>query len=407
MYNLKKILQANNKTLINLWSAELINRSAYMTGKFALPFFAKGLGANAALIGTISSISTITGIFLKPIIGGLGDKFSKRQLLIIANIIFSVTPILYLIIYEPYQLIIIRLFHGLSTAIYGPITLAVITSIYVNNRASYIGWFGTARTIGYLLGPVTGGVILFYFQPKTLFIITGLISFLAFIPILTDRSYNLPNNNKNTNLKKEITIFFNKIIQLTKLRQIWIVGLIEWSFYAVFYSMKVFIPLYLVTSGHNTLIAGSFLTTSEIIHILLRPLGGISGDKLGYYPNIIFGLILLSISMFFVSYTLNTSTLFIPAIFIGISEATVLPSAIALVSLHTNVNNIGTVMGIIGSLRNFGKVFGPIVIGILINIFSYKKVFQIIGLLNLSIILSILFIATILIFTKSNTDKKN
>ena len=131
----------------------------------------------------------------------------------------------------------------------------------MNNRATYLGWFGTGRTIGYLLGPITGGVLLFYFQPKTLFIITGLISFLAFIPILTDRSYNLPNNNKNTNLKKEFTIFINKIIQLTKLRQIWIVGLIEWSFYAVFYSMKVFIPLYLVTSGHNTLIAGSFLTT--------------------------------------------------------------------------------------------------------------------------------------------------
>ena len=64
-------------------------------------------------------------------------------------------------------------------------------------------------------------------------------------------------------------------------------------------------------------------------------------------------------------------------------------------------------MGIIGSLRNFGKVFGPILIGILINIFSYKKVFQIIGLLNLSIILSIILIATILIFTKFNTDKKN
>ena len=40
MYNLKQKLKGDNKTLINLWSAELINRSAYMTGKFALPFFA-------------------------------------------------------------------------------------------------------------------------------------------------------------------------------------------------------------------------------------------------------------------------------------------------------------------------------------------------------------------------------
>ena len=98
-----KISLKSNKTVINLWSAELINRSSYMTGKFALPFFAKNLGASTTLIGTISSISTLTGIFLKPIIGGIGDKINKKKLLLLANLIFVFTPILYLYINESYQ----------------------------------------------------------------------------------------------------------------------------------------------------------------------------------------------------------------------------------------------------------------------------------------------------------------
>ena len=396
-----KISLKSNKTVINLWSAELINRSSYMTGKFALPFFAKNLGASTTLIGTISSISTLTGIFLKPIIGGIGDKINKKKLLLLANLIFVFTPILYLYINESYQLVIIRLFHGLSTAIYGPITLAIISTIYTNNRATYLGWFGTARTIGYLLGPIIGGLLLLYFEPKNLFFITGVISFFSLIPMFFIKNLNSNLNNKN-NISEEVKLFIKKLFNITKLKQVWIVSLIEWSFYAVFYSMKVFVPIYLVNSGYNTLIAGSFLTTVEIIHILLRPLGGISGDKFGYYKNIIFGLLLLSISMFFVSFTINSSTIFIPAILIGISEATVLPSALALVSEYSKNDNIGTVMGIVGSVRNFGKVAGPIFMGLLLESISYEKVFQIIGGFNIIIIIMLIFIYSFIFLNKRN-----
>ncbi len=400
--NKPKSILKSNQTLLNLWSAELINRSSYMTGKFALPFFAKNLGASTTLIGTISSISTLTGIFLKPIIGGIGDKFNKKQLLLLANLIFALTPLFYIFIDQTYQLVIIRLFHGLSTAIYGPITLAIISTVYTNQRATYLGWFGTARTIGYLVGPILGGLLMLYYDSKNLFFLTGIISFISFIPIILDKNSSSTVISKKST-SREIILFIKKLFTITKLKQVWVVSLIEWSFYAVFYSMKVFVPIYLVNSGYNTLIAGSFLTTVEIIHIILRPLGGISGDKFGYYKNIIFGLLLLSVSMFFVSFTINSSTIFIPAILIGISEASVLPSALALVSEYSKNDNIGTVMGIVGSIRNFGKVAGPIFIGILLEKLSYQSVFQIIGITN---ILVVLFIIMIFIFS-SMIKKKN
>ena len=401
--NKAKSILKNNQTLLNLWSAELINRSSYMTGKFALPFFAKNLGASTTLIGTISSISTLTGIFLKPIIGGIGDKFNKKQLLLLANLIFALTPLFYIFIDQTYQLVIIRLFHGLSTAIYGPITLAIISTVYTNQRATYLGWFGTARTIGYLVGPILGGLIMLYYDSKNLFFLTGIISFVSFLPIILDKNSSSTIITK-TSTSREIILFIKKLFTITKLKQVWIVSLIEWSFYAVFYSMKVFVPIYLVNSGYNTLIAGSFLTTVEIIHIILRPIGGISGDKFGYYKNIIFGLLLLSVSMFFVSFTINSSTIFIPAILIGISEASVLPSALALVSEYSKNDNIGTVMGIVGSIRNFGKVAGPIFIGILLEKLTYQSVFQIIGITNIIVVLLIIII---FIFSSMIKQKNN
>jgi len=361
-----------------------------MSGKFVLPFFASNLGANSILIGTISSISAITGMILKPIIGVIGDIANKTKLLLFACIIFAFTPILYLFISEPFHLISIRLFHGLATAIFGPITLAVIASIYIDKRATYLGWFGTARSMGYVLGPVIGGGLLIFFKSEYIFLITGLISLLSFVPML----FLLLNKSKTENSQQQsfekfkINLFQNLSTDISKLiltPQLWIVIIIEWCFYSVFYAMKIFIPLYLVNSGYNTFFAGSFITVIELIHILLRPAGGIVGDKSGYYPSIIFGLLILGLSMFFVSLSFDKTILIIPALLIGISQALVLPSSMALAANTVNKDRISTTMGLIGSFRNGGKIFGPILIGYLINIYNYKSTFTIIGLVTVFI----------------------
>ena len=396
---LNKIIDRKNTPLINLWTTDLINRSMYMSGKFVLPFFASNLGANSILIGTISSISAITGMILKPIIGVIGDAGNKIKLLLFACIIFAFTPFLYLFISEPFHLISIRLFHGLATAIFGPITLAVIASIYIDKRATYLGWFGTARSMGYVLGPVIGGSLLIFLKSEYIFLITGLISVVSFIPmlfLLLDKSKT--GNSQQQNFEKfKINLFQNLSTDIKKLiltPQLWIVIIIEWCFYSVFYAMKIFIPLYLVNSGYNTFFAGSFITVIELIHILLRPAGGIVGDKSGYYPSIIFGLIILGLSMFFVSLSFDKTILIIPAFLIGISQALVLPSSMALAANTVNKDRISTTMGLIGSFRNGGKIFGPVLIGYLINVYNYQSTFTIIGLLTVSImiVISIYFV---------------
>ena len=396
---LNKIIDRKNTPLINLWTTDLINRSMYMSGKFVLPFFASNLGANSILIGTISSISAITGMILKPIIGVIGDAGNKIKLLLFACIIFAFTPFLYLFISEPFHLISIRLFHGLATAIFGPITLAVIASIYINNRATYLGWFGTARSMGYVLGPVIGGGLLIFFKSEYIFLITGIISLISFIPmlfLLLGKS-KIENSQQQSFEKFKINLFQNLSTDIHKLiltPQLWIVIVIEWCFYSVFYAMKIFIPLYLVNSGYNTFFAGSFITIIELIHILLRPAGGIVGDKSGYYPSIIFGLLILGLSMFFVSLSFDKTILIIPAFLIGISQALVLPSSMALAANTVNKDRISTTMGLIGSFRNGGKIFGPVLIGYLINVYNYQSTFTIIGLLTVSImiVISIYFV---------------
>ena len=116
-----------SKPFLLLMLADFVARSAYQMGKTPLlPIFAAGLGASGAFLGLIVSVSTVTGLFLKPLFGILSDRWGRRLWLLIGAGFFAFMPFLYRFIQTPEQLLAIRLAHGLATAIYGPVTLAYI-----------------------------------------------------------------------------------------------------------------------------------------------------------------------------------------------------------------------------------------------------------------------------------------
>ena len=139
-------------------TADFIVRAAYQMGKTPLlPLFAASLGAGSAVLGFIVAVSTLTGMCLKPLIGALSDRSGRRSWLLVGTALFAATPFLYHFIDTPEQLLTLRLLHGLATAIYGPVTLAYVAERAHQDRAEKLGWFGMARSGGYIVGPAAAG----------------------------------------------------------------------------------------------------------------------------------------------------------------------------------------------------------------------------------------------------------
>ena len=111
--------------LFKITAADFMVRTAYQMGKTPLlPIFAAGLGANATFLGLIVSVSTLTGMLLKPIFGLLSDRWGRWIWLLVGTLLFIGIPFLYQLIHTPEELLFLRLVHGLATAIYGPVTVA-------------------------------------------------------------------------------------------------------------------------------------------------------------------------------------------------------------------------------------------------------------------------------------------
>ena len=367
---------------IGITGADFIVRSAYQMGKTPLlPIFAMTLGATDAFLGFIVSVSTLTGMVLKPAIGILSDRWGRRWWLIVGTVFFAGMPFLYRFVDTPAQLFGIRIIHGLATAIYGPVTLAFVAEGAKDRLAEKLGWFGMARSAGYIVGPAAAGWLLAAeVSPVSVFTIIGLFSCLAFVPILLLSEPALRVKTASLPIRQQIV---HALKSGTHTPSVWLSGGLEAAVFIALYAVKTFLPIYAFSAGISVAWVGAFFSVQEGVHTVLKPVGGRTGDRLGYFWAICLGMALMGIALPLITSTNRILDLMALAVLIGVAQALVFPATVALVSTQINALHIGAGMGIIGTLKNAGKVVGPILGGFLIHWLDFSPMFWSMGLLLL------------------------
>ncbi len=361
-----------SKPFLFLMLADFIARSAYQMGKTPLlPIFAAALGASGAFLGLIVSVSTVTGLFLKPLFGILSDRWGRRIWLLIGAGFFAFMPFLYGFIQTPEQLLVIRLAHGLATAIYGPVTLAFIADLARNNQiAEDIGWFEMARSGGYIAGPALAGWLLLSLDPVAVFTTIGLISCVIFLPVL-QLPETRPRQARKRPRQRLLPHIFSAIRDGGNSPAVWLTGGLEAVTFIALYTLKAFLPIYALEAGLSIALVGFYFSLSEAAHVLSKPFCGRLGDRVGYLPAISLGMLLLAAALPLVS-ALDDGPLFLlPALLTGLAQALIFPAAKALVSQSISPEHLGAGMGLIGMLQNFGKVAGPVFGGFAIAALGY------------------------------------
>jgi len=150
------------KRFLALCTVDFSARTSYnMARTPVLPLFAAALGAEPALVGLIVAASTITGIFLKAPAGAISDQIGRKRTLLFGAAVFGITPFFYLLVRQAWQLLPIRFFHGLATAVYGPVVMAAVAAIAKRESlGAAMGTFGTVADTGQALGPIVVGALL-------------------------------------------------------------------------------------------------------------------------------------------------------------------------------------------------------------------------------------------------------
>jgi len=360
--------------------ADFLVRSAYQMGKTPLlPIFAASLGASDSFIGLIISVSTLTGMIFKPVIGFLSDIWGRRSWLLVGTAFFTFMPFVYTFVDSTQTLFTVRLVHGFATAVYGPVSLAYVAERAHDKKGELLGWFGIAKTSGYVIGPLSAGLLLMYLDPEEVFTLIGILSSAAFIPVL------LLAENKPSAQNPRVLSLPRKFLSAIRFGAgssvVWISGALEGWVYMAVYAVKAFLPIYGLAEGFNVFQVGIFFAVQELVHIVINPLGGRLGDKFGYLLTVVAGMVVIAGAIFYIPSAKQLVTLLTTASVIGVAQALIFPSTLAMISIRFTGQGIATGMAISGSLKNAGKVAGPIIAGLLITMFDYDVTLRGMGLL--------------------------
>jgi MFS family permease len=374
--------------LLKITLADFIVRAGYQMGKTPLlPILAASLGASDVLLGMIVSVSSLTGMLTKPLFGVLSDRQGRKLWILLGTLLFAGVPFLYKFIDTPGQLVALRLLHGTATAIYGPVTVAYVAERSGRRKAERLGWFGMARSGGYVVGPLAAGMLLLWNNPADVFTVIGLFSLLAFIPVFlldeangeqrtatSDSPANTtdPANKYATrNTQYPLTSPFRIPTSPFRTPSVWLSGGMEATVYIATYAIKAFLPIYALTAGYNTAQIGLFFTVQEGVHLLLKPAAGRAGDRIGYYWAIALGMGGLAGLLPLLTVASQGWMLLGLAGLFGGCQALIFPATVALVADQIEPEHLGAGLGFVGTLDNAGKVAGPVLGGLLIAGLGY------------------------------------
>ena len=384
-----------------IFAADAIVRTAYQMGKTpVLPLFAAMLGASDILLGLVVSVSTLTGIVVKPIVGFLSDRQGRRIWLLISAWLFIIMPFAYLVVRTPEELFALRLVHGLATAIFGPVSLALVAEMAGRRRATRLGVFGLARSVGYLLAPVSAAFLLTHMSPQLLFMLTGIIAAIALVPLLAlegGKAGHMAAKAGHGHSPRDLFASFAAALNSASRRPaIWVAGSLEMMVNMAAYAVKAFLPLHILAasqSGHALILAGLFFTVQEGAHMLMRTPGGMVADRYGRLTVIGIGVLVMAGGLFALPW-LQGDMVILGAVALGAAQGLVFPASLAFVA-DQSATGMGTGMGLYGAMRNLGKVLGPVIGGIIMTVGSFDDVLVSAGSLLLVLAAFLVVIATV------------
>ncbi len=339
-----------------------------------LPLYAKSLGLGLAAIGIVGSASTVTGIFVNFVGGALSDIYGRKRLLVASGVVFSSAPLLYFAARGAGTLLMVRAYYGVATAIFTPVSLALISDMYPERKGVLMGLLSASTLAGRALAPSVAGSLIYTVGFPAVFVSCSAAGFTVLA--LVSR---LPRVTGKTEAKPRGGVLNSTLI---------LIGMVEAASYMGYQALETYIPLFQSMESVEWL-SGLTLSLMVATMALFKPAAGYLSDKVGRIKPIIIGLALSAASLTIIhlnkSLPAVVSSVELFAVGLSLTTASTKPLA-AEISRYS-----GAAIGMLESIKDIGQAAGPIIVGVL----GMKWGFEAVTLVILTALLAFITVGTI------------
>lgn len=326
-----------------------------------LPLYEQKMNVGPFAISAVMGMYAVAQFFSAPILGILSDRHGRRPWLLFSLIGSFLSFVMFAYANNIWVLFFARLLDGISGGNI-PIAQAYMADITPKEkRAEAMGLISGSMSLGFVIGPVIGGVLGQYglAAPSLVAAFMALANF--FLALLF-----LPETEKEEIRVKAMKLLpFKEIISALKIKD---VGVLLVVFFLVQMAWSLHLPIFSLFLEKNlqlgTLWAGILMAyrgvVSSIVQLLLV---GRALDMLGYLKLLrvsiaimVIGLIITGVAPSIVVLILGLTLMELGGDFIG-------PVIMGRVSEEADPSEQGEIMGVVASMGSMGRMVGPYVGG--------------------------------------------
>jgi len=341
-----------------------------------MPIYARILGATFVEIGLMASVWSVARLVFNPLMGRLSDMRSKKRIMEGGLVVYMVTSVLYAVAWDFTSLVSVRFLHGVGSAMMMPIAMAYAAELTPRGQEGrYMGMMNLAMFAGMGVGPFLGGSLTDLFSIAVPFYFMGALTALSLLLNLLF----LPNDRSGSTMKR-LRPSFKRILLNKPLRAVFFYRVVAaigqgsiMGFLAIFISGQpeaggLGLPLS---------VSGLILSAGQITSALMqRPFGELA-DRYNRIRLILVGGVLSVAGFALLPLSQEMWGVLVASLVWSMGGALAMPAMTAIVAIEGKELGAGSTMSVLDTAMSGGTVVGPLLSGLIIDLFGLKSTFYV------------------------------
>ena len=339
-----------------------------------IPIYATDLGATGVTLGLMIAAFSISRTALQPVVGSQSDRHGRKRFLVAGLALYAVMGLTYTLATSVEHLILIRLFHGVGSAMIMPIAMAYIGDLTPHGQEGrYMGMLNIALFAGISGGPILGGVFRDTIGINPAFYTMSALTAGSLALILT----LLPPQRSDREIQSAPGL-------LTTLRRMLRNNRVVGMLLARIGSMIVmiptmgFLPILMDRSmGATGIEIGIVIAARTIVTAGLQFPFGKLADRYNKVVLILTGCLIISAGVFLMPFAADFLQLVWLSALIGLGEALIWPTLGAIAVEEGHQYGQGSMMGVFNMAMSLGVLIGSLVAGSLMDLIGLEYAFYV------------------------------